>query len=62
MEIEDMTEEQHQEYQTWSKKVRKLNDHINSLKEWNSYAESQQRDYDYLLLQQDPRLKWEKER
>ena len=62
MEIEDMTEKQHQEYQTWLKEVRRLNDHINSLKEWNSYAESQQRDYDYLLLQQDPRLKWEKER
>ena len=61
MEVEDMTEEQHTEYQDWSRKVKKLNDHINSLAEWNDYAESCQRDYDSLLLEQDPRLKWKKE-
>ena len=62
MEIEDMTEEQHQEYQAWSRRVKKLNDHINSLPEWNDYAESCQRDYDYLLLEEDPRLKYVKEK
>ena len=62
MEVEDMTEEQHAEYQVWAKKVHKLNDHINSLKKWNGYAESQQREYDHLLLEEDPRLKWEKEK
>jgi len=43
------------EFQEWSDKLEKLNDHINSLKVWDDYAESCQRDYDYLLAQ-DPRL------
>ena len=57
-----MTEEQHQEYQDWLRKIKKLNDHINSLNEWNDYAESCQREYDYLIFKEDPILKWEKDK
>jgi len=35
----------------WVEKVHLLNNHINSLKEWNDYAESCQSDYDWLLKQ-----------
>ena len=58
METQDMTENQHQEYQAWKRKVTNLNDKINNLPVWNSYAESLQREYDILLLELDPRLKW----
>ena len=52
------TIEEVQEFEKWSDKLHKLNDHINSLTIWNDYAESCQRDYDN-LLKQDPRLKSE---
>ena len=47
------------EYEKWVKKLEKLNDHINSLHIWNSYAEDCQREYDF-LLQQNPKLEKDK--
>ena len=44
------------EFQEWAEALRKLNAYINSLTEWNDYAEDCQRQYDNLLAQ-DPRLK-----
>lgn len=35
----------------WKEKLKALDDHINSLKKWDEYAESCQRDYDWLLKQ-----------
>lgn len=35
----------------WKEKVKKLNDHINSLEDWNEYAQDCQNEYDWLLKQ-----------
>ncbi len=48
--------EETEEYKKWAKELGSLNDRINSIKPWNSHAETLQREYD-LLLQADPRLK-----
>ena len=37
------------EWIEWKDSLLTLNNHINSLTEWNDYAESQQREYDNLL-------------
>lgn len=41
-------------YEEWAKKLKMLDDHIRSLKSWDSYAISCQNEYDW-LLQQKPK-------
>lgn len=36
-------------YKKWKKELTQLNKYINGLKPWNEYAESCQREYDWLL-------------
>ena len=48
--------EKTQDYKDWAEKLSTLNDYINSLTTWNSYAEDCQREYDFLLAA-DPRKK-----
>ena len=38
-------------YQEWADKLKRLDNHINNLKTWDDYAESCQREYDWLLKQ-----------
>ena len=38
-------------YEEWQIKLKKLDDHINSLKAWDDYAISCQNEYDWLLKQ-----------
>ena len=49
------------EYMEWKVKLLRLNDHINSLKTWNGYAEDCQREYDFLLQNEPEKTKEEKE-
>jgi len=55
MKIEDT-----KEYKEWEEKLLSLNNKINSLDVWDSYAESLQNAYDNLLFNLDPRKKSEK--
>jgi len=38
-------------YEEWQIKLKKLDDHIKSLKNWDDYALSCQNEYDWLLQQ-----------
>lgn len=38
-------------YEEWQIKLKKLDDHIRSLKNWDDYALSCQNEYDWLLKQ-----------
>ena len=55
--ISTSTQEFEKQKQEYIKRIETLNNHINSLQDWNGYAESCQRDYDFLLKDYNEFLK-----
>ena len=54
--MENKMIEDTQEYKDWLKRLKALDEKINSLKTWDNYAERLQARYDE-MLREDPRLK-----